>query len=110
MIPADLQGNFFGPIAALSNQTANLYSDLLLHDMGPGLADGMPEGEASPSQWRTSPLWGLSQRTVYLHDARTTDLKTAILDHGGEATKVIDNFKSLSDADQSDLIAFINSL
>jgi CxxC motif-containing protein (DUF1111 family) len=108
-IPADLQGHFNGPITALSNQTVNLYSDLLLHDMGPGLQDKIPLGQATGSQWRTTPLWGLSQRTVYLHDGRAKDLNTAIQDHGGEATQVIQNFNALSPSDQADLIAFINS-
>jgi CxxC motif-containing protein (DUF1111 family) len=109
-IPIDLQGNFIGPVPALSNQTANLYSDLLLHDMGTGLADGIPEGQATGSQWKTPPLWGLARRTVYMHDARAKDLDTAIQEHGGEAAQVIANFNQLSSKDQSDLIAFINSL
>jgi CxxC motif-containing protein (DUF1111 family) len=96
--------------AALSNQTANLYSDLLLHDMGPGLADEVVQGQASGSQWRTIPLWGLSQRTVYLHDGRTSSLNTAILDHGGEAGAVVQNYQALSPTDQSNLLAFLGSL
>ena len=110
MIPSDLAGHFNGPITALSNQTVNLYSDLLLHDMGPAMSDKIPQGLASGSQWRTAPLWGLSQRTVYLHDGRAKDLNTAIQDHGGEATQVIQNFNALSPSDQADLIAFISSL
>lgn len=95
---------------ALSNQQVNLYSDLLLHDMGPGLADNIPQGAASGSQWRTTPLWGLSLRTQYLHDGRTTDLTTAIKDHGGEAQQVVQNFNTLSSSDQADLVSFISSL
>jgi CxxC motif-containing protein (DUF1111 family) len=110
MIPSDLAGHLNGPITALSNQTANLYSDLLLHDMGTGLADKYPMGQATGSQWRTTPLWGLSQRTAFLHDGRAKDLNTAIQDHGGEATQVLQNFNALSTQDQADLIAFINSL
>lgn len=110
MIYSDLSGHFNGPITALSNQTVNLYSDLLLHDMGPGLADKIPFGQASGSQWRTTPLWGLSQRTLFLHDGRAKDLNTAIQDHAGEAAQVIANFNALSPQDQADLIAFISSL
>jgi CxxC motif-containing protein (DUF1111 family) len=95
---------------ALANQIVNLYSDLLLHDMGPVLADGIPQGQASGSQWRTTPLWGLSHRTAYLHDGRTTSLTTAIQSHGGEATIVIQNFSGLSSSDQQDLLNFLNSL
>ena len=110
-IPVDFQGHVNGPpILALSNQPVNLYSDLLIHDMGPGLADNIPQGQASGSQWRTTPLWGLSFRTVYLHDGRTSNLTKAITLHGGEATQVINNFKALSPSDQADLLAFIQSL
>lgn len=110
-IPVDFLGHVNGPpILALSNQPVNLYSDLLIHDMGPGLADNIPQGGASGSQWRTTPLWGLSFRTVYLHDGRTTSLTKAITMHGGEATQVINLFKGLSPQDQADLLAFIQSL
>lgn len=110
MIPSDLAGHFNGPITALSSQTVSLYSDLLIHDMGTALSDKIPQGLASGSQWRTAPLWGLSQRTVFLHDGRAKDLNTAIQDHGGEAAQVLLNFNALSASDQADLIAFISSL
>ncbi len=110
-IPVDFKGHVNGPpIVALSNQPVNLYSDLLVHDMGPGLADNIPMGQASGSQWRTTPLWGLSFRTVYLHDGRTTNLTKAIQLHGGEATQVIQLFNGLSPTDQQALLAFIQSL
>ena len=110
-IPVDFLGHVNGPpIVALSNQPVNLYSDLLIHDMGTGLADNIPQGQATGSQWRTTPLWGLSFRTVYLHDGRTTNLTKAITMHGGEATQVINAFKALSPSDQADLLAFIQSL
>ena len=109
-IPVDFAGHFNGPITALSNQQVNLYSDLLLHDMGTALSDKIPAGLATGSQWRTAPLWGLSQRTVFLHDGRAKDLNTAIQDHGGEAVQVLANFNALSPSDQADLIAFISSL
>ena len=101
-----------GPPACptLSNQTANLYSDLLIHDMGPILADQFPQGQAVGSQWRTTPLWGLSLKPVLLHDGRTSDLTTAIMSHGGEAALVVDNFSALSASDQANLLAFLGSL
>lgn len=109
-IPIDFKGDRSQPIAALSNQTVALYSDLLLHDMGSGLSDPVTFGMAVPSQWKTTPLWGLSTRTRYLHDGRTNNLTTAIQDHGGEAQQVITNFNALSPQDQADLLAFIDSL
>ena len=79
-------------VAALSNQVIRPYTDLLLHDMGPGLADGRPDGEATGSEWRTTPLWGIgltetvSRHTRFLHDGRARNLTEAILWHGGEAS------------------------
>jgi CxxC motif-containing protein (DUF1111 family) len=78
--------------------------------MGSALADGTPQGQASGSQWRTTPLWGLSHKTFYLHDGRTTDLNTAIQAHGGEATTVIQNYNALSSTDKSNLLQFLKSL
>jgi len=101
---------------AMSNQPVNLYSDLLLHDMGTGagsLQDQIPMFQASGQQFRTTPLWGLSQRTVYLHDGRTSDINRAIQWHSngtGEAAIVLSNFNALSASDQADVIAFIKSL
>ena len=66
-------------VAALRNQTANLFSDLLLHDMGNGLADGVRQGQASGREFRTAPLWGLGQRLFFLHDGRTADLSAGDL-------------------------------
>src|SRR3989442_13481163 len=65
-------------VAALRNQAANLFSDLLVHDMGPELADGVTQGQAGPREFRTAPLWGLGQRLFFLHDGRTSDLREAI--------------------------------
>jgi CxxC motif-containing protein (DUF1111 family) len=108
-VALDLNGNTILS-KALSNQTVTLYSDLLLHDMGPGLADNIPLGQATGSQWKTTPLWGLSLRTAYLHDGRTTDLTSAIQAHAGEASIVIQNFNALSPSDQADLLTFLKSL
>src|SRR4029450_10992968 len=66
---------------ALRDQAVNLYSDLLVHDMGPGLADGVTQGQAGPREFRTAPLWGLGQRLFFLHDGRTSDLLQAIRAH-----------------------------
>ncbi|MCV9962371.1 c-type cytochrome [Pararhizobium sp. BT-229] len=92
------------------------YSDFLLHDMGGGLADGQQVGEASGSEWRTPPLWGIgltkivSGHTFFLHDGRARNLTEAILWHGGEATKARDRFAALEKADRQALINFLESL
>ena len=92
------------------------YSDFLLHDMGEGLADGQQVGEASGSEWRTPPLWGIgltrlvSGHTFFLHDGRARNLTEAILWHGGEAAKARDRFAELEKADRQALITFLESL
>lgn len=116
--------------AALNNVSAQIYSDLLVHHMGPGLADNIIQGSAGPDEFRTAPLWGVSQRLFYLHDGRTSDLTQAILAHAStnpncapgqrttpdgiacnsEANKVVDNFKALSAGDQANVIAFLQTL
>ena len=101
------------PSAALSGKQANLFSDLLLHHMGPGLADGITQGAAGPDEFRTAPLWGLGKRIFFLHDGRTTDLLAAIQDHsspGSEASVIIQRFNSLSADEQQDLLNFLRSL
>src|SRR5207245_9557008 len=90
------------PIAALRNKPVNLFSDLLVHDMGVGLADGITQGEAGPREFRTAPLWGLGQRVFFLHDGRTSNLKQAIRAHasfGSEAIGVISSFVNLTERD-----------
>ncbi len=92
------------------------YSDFLLHDMGEGLADGQPVGEASGREWRTPPLWGIgltqtvSGHTFFLHDGRARNLTEAILWHGGEAQAARDGFAALAAEDRAALIAFLESL
>jgi CxxC motif-containing protein (DUF1111 family) len=101
------------PSAALSNQTVNLFSDLVLHHMGNGLADGITQGGAAPDEFRTAPLWGVGQRIFLLHDGRTTNLVDAIEAHrsrGSEANQVIRNFNRLSIKQQQDVISFLRSL
>jgi CxxC motif-containing protein (DUF1111 family) len=70
--------------AALSQQPANLFSDLAVHHMGSTLADGVTQGSAGPDEFRTAPLWGVGQRIFFLHDGRTTDLLEAIQDHASD--------------------------
>jgi CxxC motif-containing protein (DUF1111 family) len=106
-------------IAALSNIRANLYSDLLLHHMGPALADNVSQGVAHGDEFRTAPLWGLGQRIFFLHDGRTTDLVQTIQDHASsgnhtyassEANGVVTKYNRLSVSDQQDLLNFLRSL
>ncbi len=100
----------------LSHQLIWPYSDMLLHDMGEGLADNRPEGAASGSEWRTPPLWGIgltetvSGHTLFLHDGRARSVAEAILWHGGEAESSRDKFAGLSKDDRAALLAFVNSL
>jgi CxxC motif-containing protein (DUF1111 family) len=101
------------PIAALSNQNVQLFSDLLLHDMGSGLADGISQGAATGSEFRTAPLWGLGQRIFFLHDGRTSDLVQAIEAHssqGSEANAVVAAYNALSTSAQQDLLNYLRSL
>jgi CxxC motif-containing protein (DUF1111 family) len=100
-------------IAALANQPVPLYSDLLLHDMGVGLADGVSQGEASGREFRTAPLWGLGQRLFFLHDGRASDLLAAIAAHkstGSEASGVVNNLQQLAARQKQDLLNFLRSL
>ena len=105
------------PIPQLNQVEAHLYSDLLLHDMGPELADNCPDGSADAYEWRTPPLFGLrlaadplGGTAFYLHDGRTTDLGEAIQLHGGEAEAARNRFVELSESDRKALIAFLMSL
>ncbi len=101
------------PSAALSNQTAHLWSDLLVHHMGKGLADGITQGGAGPDEFRTAPLWGIGQRIFFLHDGRTSNLVEAIRAHrspGSEADKVIGQFNKLSTQEQQEIIDFLRAL
>jgi CxxC motif-containing protein (DUF1111 family) len=104
-------------VAALSNQTAALYSDLALHRMGPTLADNILQGAAAGDEFRTAPLWGLGERIFFLHDGRTSDLVQAIEAHASgsgfqasEANRVITNYNALSGAQRQDLLNFLRSL
>ena len=105
------------PVAALANKTFAPYTDLLLHDMGPGLDDGYTEGSATTAEWRTPPLWGLglsknSQGGQYflLHDGRAGSIEEAITLHGGEGAQSKTRFQQLNAADKTMLIKFLESL
>src|SRR6266699_2826401 len=106
-------------VAALRNQPVNLFSDLLVHDMGVGLADGVSQGQAGPREFRSAPLWGLGQRIFFLHDGRTSDLLQAIQAHqsgspstgdASEANAVIKKFNSLKETQKQDILNFLRSL
>ena len=103
-------------LPTLSNQLIHPYTDMLLHDMGEGLADGRPDFLASGSEWRTMPLWGIGlfQRTngtpYYLHDGRARTMTEAILWHGGEAAKSREQFTKLSKTERTALLRFLGSL
>jgi len=106
-------GSSTTPSAALSNQTANLYSDLIVHHMGKGLADGITQGGAGPDEFRSAPLWGVGQRVFFLHDGRTSNLLEAIRAHsskGSEANRVVEHFNRLSVKEQQEVIDFLRSL
>ena len=106
----------YHPMTELRNQTIRPYTDLLLHDMGTGLADNMGEGNATGSEWRTPPLWnigltlGVSGGEAYLHDGRARSLEEAILWHGGEAEASKEAFRTMSAPNRAALIKFLKSL
>ncbi|MGC7891401.1 di-heme oxidoredictase family protein [Vibrio anguillarum] len=101
---------------ALSEQEIHPYSDLLLHDMGEGLADNRPEALANGQEWRTPPLWGIgytqevSGHTYFLHDGRARNLMEAVLWHGGEAQSAKEKVRQFNASERNALIAFLNSL
>lgn len=106
----------YSPISALAFQTIYPYTDLLLHDMGEGLADHRPDFLADGREWKTRPLWGIgfqflvNGHTQFLHDGRAQNLTEAILWHGGEAENAKNKFKGLSKKDRDDILQFLNSL
>lgn len=104
------------PIPALRDQVIFPYTDLLLHDMGDGLADNRPDGLASGSEWRTPPLWGIglvetvNGHTMFLHDGRARNLEEAILWHGGEALESRNHFMGMPKSDRDALLRFLRAL
>ncbi len=104
---------------ALQDTDASLFSDLLLHNMGPGLADGISQGDARGDEFRTAPLWGLGQRIFFLHDGRTSDLRAAIQSHASpgdlrippsEANQVIAIFNQLPEFYKQSILNFLRGL
>jgi CxxC motif-containing protein (DUF1111 family) len=106
----------YHPFAEVRGQTIRPYTDLLLHDMGPGLADTLGEAGATGAEWRTPPLWsigltaGVSGGEAYLHDGRARSLSEAILWHGGEGEAAKERFRTMPGADRAALLAFLRSL
>ena len=104
------------PVEPLRRQVIFPYTDLLLHDMGKGLADDRPDGQASGTEWRTPPLWGIglvetvSGHTMFLHDGRARSMEEAILWHGGEAEGARQHFMNLTAEEREALIRFLESL
>jgi CxxC motif-containing protein (DUF1111 family) len=126
---SELTTGKFHPFAELRNQVIHPYTDLLLHDMGPGLADNLGEREATGAEWRTTPLWGIGLSACvtggvvgpfqkqtctpsesYLHDGRARTLEEAILWHGGEGQKSKEAYVALPASDKSALLTFLRSL
>ena len=103
-------------LAELTNQTIHPFSDLLIHDMGPGLADNRNDFLAGGQEWRTAPLWGIgltkavSGFEFYLHDGRARSLEEAILWHGGEAARAQSTFRELTETRRNQLIIFLKSI
>ena len=100
---------------ALARRTFHPYTDLLLHDMGDGLADPIGEGDAAPGEWRTPPLWGLglveaAPNARFLHDGRAVSLADAVGWHGGEGASAARAFAALSEAEREALLAFVRAL
>ena len=114
--PSFVTGSHPNGITELENQTIYPFTDMLLHDMGDGLADGRQDFLASGKEWKTRPLWGIGLTLVvnplagFLHDGRARTLEEAILWHGGEAEQAKENFRTMHENDRNALIAFLNSL
>ncbi len=112
----ELKTSAFPALPQLGNKRIRPYTDLLLHDMGPDLADGRPDFKAGASDWRTPPLWGIglskqvNGSTNFLHDGRARNLQEAIVWHGGEASASRDAFAKLTKQERADLIAFLQAL
>lgn len=105
-----------GAFTEISDQSIQPFTDLLLHDMGEGLADGRPDFKADGREWRTPPLWGIglvetvNKHTNFLHDGRARNLEEAILWHGGEGEAAKETFRTMSKDEREALIAFLKSL
>jgi CxxC motif-containing protein (DUF1111 family) len=101
------------PIAGLAGIEAPVFTDFLLHDMGPALEDGLTDGTATARSWRTSPLIGLRFERLFLHDGRAHSIEEAILAHGDEGSEGRDattRFQALDPADRAALLAYVGAL
>ena len=113
---AELTTGDYAELPELAHQTIRPYTDLLLHDMGDGLADGRPSFTATGREWRTPPLWGLglvgkvNGHSFFLHDGRARNAVEAILWHGGEASASQQRFRNMSRRDRLAIVAFLDSL
>jgi CxxC motif-containing protein (DUF1111 family) len=113
---ATLHTGFLPGVPEVSNQVIHPYTDLLVHDMGPALADNRPDFMAGGREWRTAPLWGIglvetvNHHTNFLHDGRARSLLEAVLWHGGEAAAAQARVKGMTVAQRAALIAFLQSL
>ena len=104
------------PVPALANRDVELFSDLLLHDMGAGLADNRPDGSATGREWKTPPLWGLrlvrqflNGQMLLMHDGRARSVEDAIMLHDGEGRRARDAFAGLSPAQKRALVDYVES-
>jgi CxxC motif-containing protein (DUF1111 family) len=101
------------PVSALAGIEAPIFTDLLLHDMGAGLSDGVRDVQAGPREWRTAPLIGLRFFGAYLHDGRARSIEDAVLSHqssGSEASTSVERFVRLAPSDRAALLRFVSSL
>lgn len=98
------------PSLPLGDRQVALYSDLLLHNLGPDLDDKVIQGQAAGPDWRTTPLWGLGTRPRLLHDGRARTMVAAIMAHGGEAASAVRHFRELSSRERDMLLAFLQAL
>jgi CxxC motif-containing protein (DUF1111 family) len=105
------QPNMFGPgNSGASPTTIHPFTDLLLHDMGPGLADGIQQGSATGSEFRTMPLWRVADRVHFLHDGRAATIADAIKAHGGQAAGAKAMFEALGGTDLQALMNFLGCI
>jgi CxxC motif-containing protein (DUF1111 family) len=115
-VPALRTAEAFPEFPQAAGQTVHAYTDLLLHDMGEALADGRPDFQAGPRDWRTQPLWGLGLSTTVngssamLHDGRARNATEAILWHGGEAEVSREAFRGMPKSDREALVKFLESI
>jgi len=115
-VPELRTADAFPALPALAGRTIRPYTDLLLHDMGEGLADGRPDFLAGGRDWRTPPLWGIGLSgivnggTALLHDGRARSIEEAILWHGGEAALSREAFRTMDKADRAALVRFLESI